>query len=183
MINDKTPSPCPLTQTQYSEFSVHCAVRKVSCTALLSRWALSFCKQWVLWVLSRKYGEAGWESCQVLPDARRSTYRSAVTARKKRTMRAGWRGDTQVSKYLDATLSAVPSTAIVTDVLVLWVGDSPGSMTPPTQVGSVGLCLGGGWREREWVEGSQGLTWMLLSLLILFYKMMCVHRHVQWFQR
>lgn len=130
-----------------------------------------------------RQGESPAESCQVLPDARRSAYRSAVTARKKWTTWEGWRRDTHMSKYLDTALSAVPSTTVFTNVLGLWVGDSPGSMTPPTEVGCCVFVSQGRVGDREAVGDAQGLTWMLLSLLILFCKMMCVHRHVQWFQR
>lgn len=88
-----------------------------------------------------------------------------------------------MSEYLAAALSAIPSTAVFPNLLGLCLGDSPGRMTPPTEGGCCVFVSQGRVGDREGVGDSQGLTWMLLPLLILFCKMTCVHRHVQWFQR
>lgn len=89
-----------------------------------------------------------------------------------------------MSKYLDTALSAVPSTAALTNVLGLSVSDSSWQYVSSPNRSELLCVLSQGWvGNREGVGDSQGLPWMLLSLLNLFCKMMCVHRHVQWFQR
>lgn len=149
MISDKTPSPCPLTQTQYFEFSVHCAVRNhvlLCCQDELCHSANNECCEFCL----RSMEKAGWESCQVLPDARRSTYRPAVTARKKRTTWAGGRGDKIpccnfecYSKHSNSHWRAGPLGRWLP-----WQYDTPNTS---------GLC---GFVSWAWVEG-EGRSWGL----------------------
>lgn len=63
-----------------------------------------------------------------------------------------------MSKCLDTTLSAVPSTAGFTDILGHHADDSP------TRCGLLCLCLGVRWGNREGVGDSPGLTWLFSCL-------------------